>query len=89
MAKKVSFLEDFFKSNSPEVSKRFLETLCLPKDSFNILQLYYVEHKEQKQIAELLRIEERTVRARLLSARELCYNKSLGWLSYQFSYDAS
>lgn len=85
MVSDISFFEEFFKCNNSKVVGLFLDTMCLPKDADRILRLYYVDCMAQKEIADILCVEERTVRSKLHSARIVCKRKALGWFSQYFS----
>lgn len=77
--------EEFFAYNNAEIGNNFINAMNLPKDTSNLLKLYYIDKKKQKEIAEILNCEERTVRIRLKSAINLCKIKFIGWISNIFS----
>lgn len=79
------FFEEFFKCNNAEVGNAFLKEMCLPEEVESILRLYYIEKREQKEIALIFNLDERTIRARLDFARNLTRMKAVGWFSNYFS----
>lgn len=85
MASITLFFEEFFECNSPEVGDRFLKAMCLPKETEELLHLYYVERIEQKELAARFSVEERTIRARLEFSRNMCRQKAVGWFSNYFA----
>lgn len=87
MSSKVLFFEEFFECNNKEVGTKFLKAMNLPEDVEQTLKDYYVDHLEQKQMAEKYNVEERTIRSRLDYARDLCRMKAVGWFSQHFAGD--
>lgn len=85
MTDSVLFFDKFFSCNNEKVGINFLKAMNLPKDVEELLKEYYIDHLEQKEIAEKHNIEERTVRARLAYCRDLCRMKAVGFLSNYFA----
>ena len=66
-------LEEYAESlqyETPEESDLFFAVMALPKKYRAIVHLYYYEDYSTREIAEMLRLKEPTVRTRLLRARK-------------------
>lgn len=66
---KATLLERFLRGSSDEISFAFIKDLHLAKDTESILLLRYCHNLLEKEIADLLNIDERTVRQRCVDAR--------------------
>ena len=67
-------LEEYAESlqyETPEESDLFFAVMALPKKYRAIVHLYYYEDYSTREIAEMLRLKEPTVRTRLVRARKL------------------
>lgn len=71
-------LEEYASSleyKTPEESDLFFAVMSLPKKYRVVVHLFYYEDFSTREIAEMLRLKEPTVRTRLLRARRLLKEK--------------